>query len=121
MCFVGVCVCLATICVCVLKFHTFGGGRGGERPAQGAGALLVAKGMPTCALQQVCEHTQLLERGQTGVATWDGQADGHSWKIDPVPMWQGKSWTRGSLVEEHTEPDELLAWGNINGKFLIPC
>lgn len=36
-------------------------------------------------------------------------------------MWQGKSWTRGSLVEGHTEPDELLAWGKINGKFLIPC
>lgn len=87
MCFVGVCVCLATICVCVLKFRTSGGGRGGERPAQGAGAVLVAKWVPTCALQQVCEHTRPLKSRQAGVATCDGQAGGHSWKIDPVSMW----------------------------------
>lgn len=73
------------------------------------------------ALQQVCEHTRPLERGQTGVATCDGQADGHSWEIGPVSVWQDVSWTRGSLVKGHTERDELLAWGKINGKFLIPC
>lgn len=81
----------------------------------------MAKWVPTCAVQQVCEHTRLLKRGQIGVATCDGQADGHPWKIDPVSMWQHKNRTRGSHLEGQTEPDELLAWGKINGKLLIPC